>query len=733
MGTSVPTAAVDLLRLAAGPDGRSDAQLLADFLRDRDTTAVAAIVRRHGPMVWGVCRRVLGHHDAEDAFQATFLVLARRATSIRPGGLLGNWLYGVARRTAIKARALAAARRAREATVDDLPEPAAPEPAGWADLRPVLDRELERLPAKYRAPIILCDLEGMPRSEAARRLGWPEGTVNSRLSIGRRKLADRLARRGLALSGGLLTVSHVEQATGCVPADLFARTTQFLTDPAAAPAAPAILARKVATAMTLGRLKLPALVLVVAGLAGGGLFLRPAAGDPPPKPAVSVTTDDKPLVLKGHTDSVFAVAFSPDGKTLASGSFDKTIKLWDVATGKEIRTLAGHTKEVVSVAFSPDGKRLASAGNPFFGTHEPAPGEVKTWDVENGLELRAFEGFRFPVYAVTFSTDGRQLLTAGGQDQSGAVRVWDAKTVLYYFDSEQFRGPLYAVAASPDGNWFAAGGADKYVRVCRVTENTTNRFATAAHPDPVYAVAYSPDGKLIASAGAGKPTGIRFWDAETGERRPMIASPQRTIKSLAFSKDRTWIAAGAFDGTARLFDVTSGKEVLALKFGCNVNAVALSPDGSRLAVGTEDKLVRIYSLAAAAAPAPKEPTMPATPDARQTAANFLELAIAGKVTEARRHADPAHISENKVREVQKVGLKRADVSIALAGATDALVITEPADLTKEGKGHLLIYLRQKDGAWRVRDVDVDPSDAAIRKLRDFLERYADAKPVVRKR
>src|SRR3954447_11231722 len=135
------TRAVDLLRRAvavAHPDDRSDAELLADFAQRRDPAAVEAIVRRHGPMVWGVCRRALSHHDAEDAFQATFLVLARRAERIRPPGLLGNWLYGVARRTALKAQARTARQRQREATVDVFPDPPAPEPADWADLRPVL-------------------------------------------------------------------------------------------------------------------------------------------------------------------------------------------------------------------------------------------------------------------------------------------------------------------------------------------------------------------------------------------------------------------------------------------------------------------------------------------------------------------------------------------------------------------------------------------------------------------
>src|SRR5262245_53526102 len=274
--------AVDLLRLAiAGSDDRSDAQMLDDLIRRRDAAAIEAIVRRHGPMVWGVCRRALSHHDAEDAFQATFLVLARRSDAVRPPGLLGNWLYGVARRTALKARSRAALRQLREATVDPFPESPAPEPAEWTDLRPLLDRELEQLPDKYRAPLVLCDLEGKTRQEAARRLGWPEGTVCSRLSIGRKKLAARLARRGLALSGGVLTVTLVERAAGRVPPDLLTATVQLMTDPTARPGPVALLANQVVKAMTLSRLTLPALVLVAAGLIGGGaLWLSPSAGAP---------------------------------------------------------------------------------------------------------------------------------------------------------------------------------------------------------------------------------------------------------------------------------------------------------------------------------------------------------------------------------------------------------------------------------------------------------------------
>jgi RNA polymerase sigma factor (sigma-70 family) len=204
-------------RLLVGEAG--DGQLLERFLSGRDEAAFEAHVWRHGPMVWGVCRRVLSdYHDAEDAFQATFLVLVRKAASIVPREMVGNWLYGVAHQTALKARATAAKRRTRERQVVEMPEPeAVPQPDSWADLQPLLDRELSRLADKYRVAVVLCDLEGKTRKEAARQLGVPDGTLSARLARGRGMLAKRLARRGLNVSGGSLALVLAQHAAAAMP------------------------------------------------------------------------------------------------------------------------------------------------------------------------------------------------------------------------------------------------------------------------------------------------------------------------------------------------------------------------------------------------------------------------------------------------------------------------------------------------------------------------------------
>ncbi len=199
---------------------RTDGELLSAFVQNAGGTehpcegarspeaadAFAELVRRHGAMVLGVCRRVAGDYTtADDAFQATFLVLARRAASVRPRERVGSWLYGVAYRTALKARMVLARRRSREKQVDVMPEPTAPSAVpAWSDLQIVIDEELARLPDKFRLPVVLCDLEGRPQREVAKHLNVPAATLATRLAAARRTLAARLTRRGVALSGGAL-------------------------------------------------------------------------------------------------------------------------------------------------------------------------------------------------------------------------------------------------------------------------------------------------------------------------------------------------------------------------------------------------------------------------------------------------------------------------------------------------------------------------------------------------
>jgi RNA polymerase sigma factor (sigma-70 family) len=295
------------LRHEAG--GLSDGQLLERFLARRDEAAFEALVRRHGPMVLGVCRRILSNdHDAEDAFQAAFLVLVRKAASVQPRELVGNWLYGVAHRTALEARGVRARRRMREKQVSAMPDwatPSAPQNELTLDLRPLLDEELNRLPDKYRTPVVLCDLEGRSRKEVARALRIPEGTLSSRLATARRLLAQRLSLRGLGVSAVALTAFLAQQtAIATVPASLIAVTTHAATLFAAgSSAAGAIslhvihLTEGVLKAMFLAKLKTMTAVLVLMAILGGGLGLvghASWAGPPDEsKPGQAKPTDPK--------------------------------------------------------------------------------------------------------------------------------------------------------------------------------------------------------------------------------------------------------------------------------------------------------------------------------------------------------------------------------------------------------------------------------------------------------
>ena len=208
--------------LKSGPE-IADGQLLEMFRVCRNEAAFEAIVQRHGPMVLAVCRRILGnHHDAEDAFQATFLVLARRSGSIAPRDMAASWLYGVAVRTAQKTRTQAARVRVRELrAMVSIDSRTAPHESEF-DLQESLDRELARLPEKYRAPIVLCELEGKSHKEAARELRWPEGTLSVRLMRAKKLLAQRLARQGLGTTAGAIAIlSAASEASVSSGADEF--------------------------------------------------------------------------------------------------------------------------------------------------------------------------------------------------------------------------------------------------------------------------------------------------------------------------------------------------------------------------------------------------------------------------------------------------------------------------------------------------------------------------------
>jgi RNA polymerase sigma factor (sigma-70 family) len=289
------------LRRLAAPgqaDAPTDSQLVEDFLVQRDELAFETLVRRHGPMVLSVCRRVLGDfHDAEDAFQATFLVFARRAGRITQRERVGSWLYCVAQRTAQRARLLANRRSTKLKQVPDMAASVPPFDSDRHDLQPLMDEELGRLPEKYRLPIVLCDLEGQTRSAVAQQLALPQGTLSSRLARGRQLLARRLSKRGLALSAvGLAEVLLQTRADASLPRTLLRSTVRAgMAMAAGKTLTAALVSSRVATltegvlnTMWLTRLKIGLAALVLGLLVlGAGLFAKGREPEPAKEPAAA--------------------------------------------------------------------------------------------------------------------------------------------------------------------------------------------------------------------------------------------------------------------------------------------------------------------------------------------------------------------------------------------------------------------------------------------------------------
>jgi WD40 repeat protein len=313
-----------------------------------------------------------------------------------------------------------------------------------------------------------------------------------------------------------------------------------------------------------------------------GKTIASASGDKTVK-LWDAATGKEITTLKGHSSGVSSVAFSPDGKTIASASWDNTVKLWDAATGTEINTLKGHSNAVYSVAFSPDGKTIASASD---------DKTVKLWDAATGKYFTTLKGHSFVVWGVAFSPDGKTIASASWDN---TVKLWDAATGTEINTLKGHSNAVYSVAFSPDSKTIASASVDKTVKLW---DAATGRYFTTlkGHSDAVYSVAFSPDSKTIASASFDGT--VKLWDAATGKYFTTLKGHSDKVLSVAFSPDGKTIASASFDGTVKLWDAATGKEIITLKgHRFWVYSVAFSPDGKTIASASADKTVKLWDSA----------------------------------------------------------------------------------------------------------------------------------------
>jgi RNA polymerase sigma factor (sigma-70 family) len=675
-----------LHRLAGAPeeDDLTDGQLLERFRTDRDEAAFTALVRRHGPMVLAACRRLLPRaHDAEDAFQAAFFILARKAGSIRSGESVAGYLYGVACRVALRARGREARRRERERRAAAMVREEPVDPLTLQELRAVLDEELGRLPEKYRVPLVLCYLEGQTHEQAARELGCPRTSLSSRVVRARGLLRQRLARRGLVLTAGLLAESLGEaSAPAAVPVPLLRAAVRAgalaasgrvgaagLVSPRAV-----ALARDAVRATGTARLQLLAGVLLGIGLACAGVvLLQQSQAAALPEPAPGTTRPQASGGQAQRTDRLSdalpagvlarlgtlrlrqgyelrAVTFGPGDRTVLSAGSDRTIHVWDAATGKEVSRLTGHQGRVNALALSPDGKQIASASD---------DRTVRLWDPATGKEVRRLEGHAGPVVRVAFAPDGTSLASAGA-DRS--VRLWDTGSGRQV-GRLTAPGPLVrSLAFSPDGKtlgcgaststdnstqprivlWDLASGkelrtldgyschaftregqslvtlAPRHLRLWDTVtwqrrldlpatvwgKDRATLLSKSVEFDPPVMVA--PDRRTVAAVTRESSDQVwacqvvRVWDLQSGKERFTAGRTRYGIDALAFSGDGKTLAVGPANGTLRLFDVATGKERLAMGHGEAVRRVAFTPDGKGIVTGSEDGTSRLWDAATGA-------------------------------------------------------------------------------------------------------------------------------------
>ncbi len=561
---------LDALYQVGAIGGLSDRELLGRFTSqagDLAERAFEAIVHRYGPMVWAVCRRaVRDEQAAEDAFQATFLVLAIKAGSIRKHESLGPWLHGVAARISRRAR-VRACRRVRESldalSLATIPVEVKEPEADAAELRAVLDEEIERLPAAYRRAVVLCYLEGKTQEAAALELGWTKGTVSGRLARAKDLLRARLSRRGFAPSVGLIGVFVAgEEARSAVPVALTRDAVRAglnavlgRTEVVAASGAVAALAAGVLRTHGAGQTR--GLCRRARGAHHRLLDTRPdrlgaraqpgpalperkqAATRPQSEPTRDARLPEHARARLGttrlrHASYMANVAFSPDGRTLASIGWNEAIRFWNITTGEpaaNMATIEGAGRWP-SVAYSPDGTRLAVGRGDF----------LQLLNLSTGKEAFRTPVLKGGVREIVFSPDGRTLATAT-EESEPAVRLWEADTgrlrrALSFGEPLSYRGR--PMSFSSDGKRLAVAGTavggpggktEEIIGIWEIASDSRPIVIRKAHGHSLISLAFAPDGKSLLSGGCdSQPTRdrrnpgeklelspkIRVWEAGTG-------------------------------------------------------------------------------------------------------------------------------------------------------------------------------------------------------------------------
>jgi RNA polymerase sigma factor (sigma-70 family) len=609
---------VECIRYLAGAPARkesTDDELLNQFLQHGDETAFAGLVQRHGPLVWGLCRRVLGQEqDAEDAFQATFVILARKAGAIRRQQSLASWLYEVAFRVALKARAKAHRRQTREREAVAMAQSGSVPESAWRELQGIIDEEVNRLPAKYRRPLVLCCFQGKTQAQAARELRCPAGSMSRCLTQGRELLRRRLERRGLtvpAAFAGTLFLGQGVQAS--LRATLLRDTLQtvraFLqTGAAGLPATVGTLVEGGLKTLAVTKLKV-LLVLVLAGtISAAGMGPDTSPTDPAPagveqrrgrQPAPADTQATAPRTdLQGDPLPPRAIArlgtvrfrqgltyravFSPDGKKIATTG--EGMRLWDAATGKPLVHVAGRLQST-ALAFSPDGKLVATQATIPHG--EIALCKAALLDANTGKMVQDL-GDAQPV-AFVFSADGKTLAMAGVQAglDHGLLLIWDAASRKQLHRVALPGMDVRSLAFSPNGKILVGTsslwGAPPDTRLHVWDAVTAKELASfTGHEKPPDAVAFSPNGTLLASGGEDET--VRLWEPSSRKQIRVLTPKLGSVSAVTFSPDSGTLASGHRDGTIILWQTGTGHEIRRWRaHGSAVTSLSFSPNGPTLA------------------------------------------------------------------------------------------------------------------------------------------------------